>query len=112
MNEPIKLTKDQQAVLDALQRSPHTRQMLELHVFGTAGNSTNDRTVRRAIAELRELGYVIFSSSGTTGYELTTDPQKVRHYVAEQKKAAIARMRLARKVQRAYKMLDQLPLSS
>lgn len=89
-----------------------SRAILQGIIFKTTDNPNADRRIRRAISSLRNHGYVIVSFSNGNGYQLTTDPEKVRHYVTEQVKRARVLMRTAHKVKRAYGLRDQLPLST
>jgi len=106
------LTKLQINVLSMLQESTRlTRAQIQDGIYSTVNNPNHDRRIRGAIATLRNRGYVISSSSRGKGYQLTTDPAKVRHYVNEQVKKAKSLMRTAHKVKCAYGLRDQMPLS-
>ncbi len=88
-----------------------SRASLQGIIFKTTDKPNADRSIRKAISSLRNHGYVIVSFSNGNGYELTTDPEKVRHYVTEQVKRARMLMRTAHQVKRAYGLRDQLVLS-
>ncbi len=79
-------------------------------IFSYSKNDSNDRAIRRAIAELRERGSVITSASDHAGYMLTTDHEAVKHYLNESIKRAKKIMRTARKVRQAYGLKDQMSL--
>jgi hypothetical protein len=89
-----------------------TRLALQVALFGTKNNASNDRKVRRSIQNLRNHNFVIISSSRTSdGYQLTTDKTKVKFYVDEQFKKAKAMMAIARKVARAHGLRHQTRMS-
>lgn len=101
----------QTKVLDLLRKNTTgiTRGKLQQDIF-VFQNPSNDRAIRRAIAELRERGFVITSASDHAGYMLTTDREAVKHYLNESIKRAKKIMRTARKVRQAYGLKDQMSL--
>lgn len=72
--------------------------------------STKHRAARKAIARLRIAGVVVLSHSGKSGYRLATENEieQVRSFVAEQFRAAKARMKAAASVRKAYGLKDNL----
>lgn len=48
----------------------------------------NERTVREAIAELREEGYLIISTSKSKGYYFPSSKKEAEHFVNEMEKRA------------------------
>lgn len=106
------LTPLQTGVLDLLKDGARlTRAQLQDSLYGTVNNPNADRRIREAISVLRNRGHIISSSSMGLGYQLTTDPLKVRRYVFEQMRKARTLMRTAAKVRKAYGLKDQLSLS-
>jgi hypothetical protein len=66
-----------------------TRPELVLQIFGShvdrfrLANSTQERQIRDAIADLQEQGYPIIASSGAAGYRLAIDDDERLEYIRE-----------------------------
>ena len=112
--EPKPMGTIERQVLDILNSYSGgvSRLALQGIIFKTESDANADRRIRRAISSLRNRGFIIVSNSHGRGYQLTTDPAKVRHYYNEQIKRARAIMRTANHVRRAYGLKDQLSLSN
>ena len=106
------MTPLQQKILDLLEKNPKgiSRTDLQTEIFERK-TSNYDRAIRRAISNLRDRGFVITSASDHAGYNLTTDPEAVRHYLNESVKRAKRIMRTARKVREAYGLRNQISMS-
>lgn len=107
------LTPLQSFVLAALKegKRPVRRDELQHRIYQTRNNRNNDRAIQHAIRALRMIGFVIVSNSEQSGYKLATTDAEVNRYVAERMKAAREMMRTARKVQKAFKVRNQMVLA-
>ena len=107
-------------VLDLLTRNPRglTRVQLVARTFGTGrvipdiSASHEDRSVRRALSRIRNLGVVVLAIPGHGGYRLAgpNDEAEVRRNVAQRLAAAKSNMRTARRMQKAYGLRDVQPM--
>lgn len=77
-------------ILNTLLQAPKgtTRKGLIRTVFGeepsnNLSNDTRDRKIRKAIENLRNLGFPIVSTSGKAGYKLDTDPKNIEDMIRE-----------------------------
>ena len=107
------LTELQERVLKIVSKAkkPATRPSIQFAVYGTTTNRNNDRAIQNAIKTLRDMGYVIVSSSDHSGYKLATTKAEVDAYVAERKKAAAQMIKTAMKVRKAFQQRGQMRMA-
>lgn len=109
MNELTDLQADVLKIVSKA-RKPIPRSRIQYLIYGTTTNRNNDRAIQVTIKALRDMGYVIVSSSDHSGYKLATTQGEVDAFVAERKKAAEQMVKTALRVRKAFQQRGQIRL--